>query len=128
LGLAITRQYVRLMGGDVTVSSNPGGGSIFLFEIPVERANAGVAIKRVDPRRVVAIHAGTTSPRILVVDDQMENRDWLTKLLTLVGFSIQSAIDGEQAIRVWQEWSPQLILMDEHMPVMDGLEATSHTQ
>jgi CheY-like chemotaxis protein len=124
LGLAISRKCARLMGGDVTVTSNPGEGSTFRFEIPVGRGEAGVALKRTVPRRVVGIQGGTESPRILVVDDQLENRDWLTKLLTLVGFTVQAAENGEVAIRTCDEWKPQLILMDMHMPVMNGLEAT----
>jgi CheY-like chemotaxis protein len=46
------------------------------------------------------------------------------KLLTVLGFRVRSAENGEEAIRTWEEWKPQLILMDVHMPVMDGLEAT----
>ncbi|MGD1095255.1 MAG: response regulator [Bryobacteraceae bacterium] len=53
-----------------------------------------------------------------------ENRDWLMRLLASIGFSVQGAENGEAAIRCWEECSPQLILMDVHMPVMDGLEAT----
>jgi CheY-like chemotaxis protein len=48
----------------------------------------------------------------------------LVKLLTLIGFSVQGADNGQAAIKRWQEWAPDLILMDVHMPVMDGLEAT----
>jgi len=124
LGLAITRSYARLMGGDVTVSSSPGEGSIFYFEIPVERGEAAVAVKRNGNRRVIGIRAGANVPGILIVDDQIENRDWLMKLLTTVGFSVRGADNGETAIRNWEEWTPRLILMDLHMPVMDGLEAT----
>jgi PAS domain S-box-containing protein len=124
LGLAITRKYARLMGGDVTVRSTPGSGSIFLLEVPVERGDAGVAERRSRPRRVVGISAGTRGPRILVVDDQIENRDWLMKLLALIGFTVQDAENGEEGIRRWDEWNPELILMDVHMPVMNGLEAT----
>jgi PAS domain S-box-containing protein len=124
LGLAITRKYARLMGGDVTVSSSQGKGSVFRFEIPIERGDAGIAVRRTSPRRVIGITAGTHAPRVLVVDDQKENRDWLMKLLTLIGFSVRGADNGETGIRAWEEWKPGLILMDVHMPVMDGLEAT----
>ncbi len=112
------------MGGDVTVSSSPGEGSIFRFEIPIERGDAGVAVRRSAPRRVIGMGAGQEAPKILVVDDHPENRDWLMKLLTSIGFSVQGVDNGEAAIRRWEEWKPRLILMDVHMPVMDGLEAT----
>ncbi len=124
LGLAISRKFARLMGGDITVSSERGQGSIFRFEIPVEAGDSGVAIRPSAPRRVVALQTGQEAPRILVVDDKPENRDWLMKLLAAIGFSVGGAENGEVAIRRWEEWSPSLILMDVHMPVMGGLEAT----
>jgi PAS domain S-box-containing protein len=124
LGLAITRRFARLMGGDVTISSSLGRGSVFHFEVPVERGDAGVAAKRSPSRRVIGLATRTFVPKILIVDDQIENRDWLVKLLTAIGFSVRSAENGEAAIRNWEQWEPQVILMDVHMPVMDGLEAT----
>ena len=124
LGLAISRQFARLMGGDITVVTRPGEGCLFRFEIPVTRGSGRAPVKWSAARRVTGIRAGTTVPRILIVDDQTENRDWLQKLLTVIGFSVGSAENGETAICRWQDWQPQMILMDIHMPVMDGLEAT----
>jgi signal transduction histidine kinase/DNA-binding NarL/FixJ family response regulator len=124
LGLAISRSFARLMGGDLTVVSTSGAGSQFQLEIPVQRGSAANALDRLRSRRVKGIRAGTPIPRILVVDDQVDNQDWLAKLLTAVGFSVRRANNGQTAIQVWEDWVPQLILMDIHMPVMDGLEAT----
>ena len=64
LGLAIGRNYARLMGGDVTIISSPGHGSTFLFEIPVERDDAGAGVTQSAPRDVISIRAGTALPGI----------------------------------------------------------------
>ncbi len=124
LGLAISRNYARLMGGDIAVSSTLGAGSVFQFEIPIGRGDAGVAIRQSEPRRVISLQAGQAPQKVLVVDDNPENRDWLMKLLTSVGFSVRGEENGEAALRASEAWMPRLILMDMHMPVMDGLEAT----
>jgi signal transduction histidine kinase/ActR/RegA family two-component response regulator len=124
LGLAISREYARLMGGDVTVSSEAGKGSIFRFEVPVQEGGAGAVSAKPLHDRVIGLASGKLAPRVLIVDDQKLNRGWLNKLLTSAGFLVREAENGEAAIRLWQEWGPQLILMDMRMPGMNGLEAS----
>ncbi len=124
LGLAISRQFARLMGGDLRIVSSSSQGSVIEFDIPVLPGNAGVTLQRTDRRRVIGLRAGTRVPKVLIADDQLENRDWLMKLLRAIGFSVQVADNGETAIQHWEDWEPQIILMDVHMPVLDGLAAT----
>jgi PAS domain S-box-containing protein len=124
LGLAISRQFIRLMGGEITLVSELGKGSAFHFEVPVRPAAAGFVSKHRGTRRVTGLQSTQPAPRVLIVDDEPNNRGWLTRLLKIIGFSVQEAADGAAAIRLWQEWQPDLILIDVRMPVMDGLEAT----
>jgi PAS domain S-box-containing protein len=124
LGLSICRGVAKLMGGDITVSSRLGDGSTFSLQIPVIPWDGRASQKQSPSRsRVLGIQAGQDIPRILVADDLADNREWLSGLLTILGFSVRSAEHGEAAVRAWEEWKPQLILMDVHMPVMNGLEA-----
>jgi signal transduction histidine kinase/DNA-binding NarL/FixJ family response regulator len=128
LGLAISRQFIKLMGGEITVESTPGKGSIFHFEIPAEAADASdiesTAIQT--QKRVVGLATNEPEWRILVVDDEADNRLLLKSLLESVGFSVHEAGNGEEAIQQFEDWQPQLIWMDMRMPVMDGYEATCH--
>ncbi len=124
LGLPISREFVRLMGGDIAVRSTLGRGTIFKFDINVALARADEIQREQASRRAIGIAPGQPEYRILVVDDKEANRDLLTKLLTMVGFTVREAADGKEAVEIWQEWEPQLIWMDMRMPVMDGYEAT----
>ncbi len=124
LGLAISRRLARLMGGDISVSSRPGAGSLFRFEIPIAPGDRGAAEESRTYRRVLRLQSRDNAPKVLIADDQAANRDWLVKLLNAVGFQVRGVDNGEEAVRSWEDWKPELILMDVHMPVMDGLEAT----
>jgi CheY-like chemotaxis protein len=124
LGLAISRELVRLMGGEIMLSSEPGKGSTFYFEIPVQSGEVDPVERRMERRRVTGLRADGEPPRVLVVDDEPNNRGWLTGLLKSVGFAVAEADNGEAGLRLWEEWRPRLILMDMRMPVMDGMETT----
>jgi signal transduction histidine kinase/DNA-binding response OmpR family regulator len=126
LGLAISRNYVRMMGGDLNLTSREGEGSTFHFEIDIEEGDAAVVKAwEVQQRRVIALAPDQEIPRILVVDDMEESRDLLVKLLRTVGFQVQAAVNGKEAIGQWKLWRPDFIWMDKRMPLMDGYQATA---
>ena len=124
LGLPISRQFVRLMGGDIQVRSQLGVGTIFTFDIECQFAEPGKVKASLNSRRAIAIEAGQPDYRIMVVEDVEENRLFLVRLLQSVGFNVRSASNGVEAIALWQDWEPHLIWMDMLMPQMDGYEAT----
>ena len=124
LGLAISRKYVQLMGGDISVSSNAGKGSIFAFDIEISLAEKSEIPQNQIKRRVIALAPQQPKYRILIVDDVKESRLVLVKLLTEIGFTVAEAANGNEAIAIWSSWQPNLILMDMRMPIMDGYEAT----
>ncbi|OKH40568.1 hybrid sensor histidine kinase/response regulator [[Phormidium ambiguum] IAM M-71] len=125
LGLTITRRFVQLLGGNITVNSVLGKGTVFKFDIKISLANATEITSQLQ-QRVIGLAPQQTPTRILVVDDNRENRLLLVKLLQPIGFEVQEAENGEQAIRLWESWQPHLIWMDTRMPVMDGLQATKY--
>ena len=125
LGLTITRQFIELMGGKITLQSTTGKGSIFRIEMPVQQvAEADISRPAEEIGEVIGLIPGQSPYRILVVEDQIENRVLLEKLLRDVGFKVMLAENGEQAVKLFQSWQPHFIWMDRRMPVMDGVEAT----
>ncbi|MEB3181531.1 MAG: ATP-binding protein [Nostocaceae cyanobacterium] len=124
LGLTISRQFVRMMKGDISVSSTVGVGSVFSFMIPVILATKTDIKNPSDSQRVISLEQNQSPYRILVVEDVEENRLLLLKLLEKVGFTVRSAVNGVEAIHIWEEWEPHLIFMDMLMPVLDGYQAT----
>ncbi len=123
LGLTITRSFAQLMGGEISVTSVPGEGTIFGFEIKVMPGKISETISQ-PQQRVIGLESTQTRYRILVADDREENRTLLVKLLEPIGFEMREATNGKEAVALWEAWHPHLIWMDTRMPVMDGLEAT----
>lgn len=124
LGLPISRQFVQLMGGDITVNSDINKGSIFKFNIEISLPDIVEIQGSETTRRVIGLEAGQPEYRILAVDDRIESRLLLVRLLTSLGFCVRAAENGAVAVDLWSSWEPHLILMDMRMPVMDGYEAT----
>ncbi|MDY6786289.1 MAG: PAS domain S-box protein [Cyanobacteriota bacterium] len=124
LGLALSDRFVCLLGGQISVTSEVGKGSTFDFTLPVELAEMGILDEQKPVRRVVGLQTGQPRYKILLVDDRETNRLLLSQLLIPLGFDVEEASDGQEAIALWETWHPDLIFMDMRMPVMDGYEAT----
>ena len=129
LGLSISQKFVELMGGKLKVSSTVGKGSTFSFGILIKRQDidlpSSIHSNQVNHTgRVIGIAPGQLKHRILAVDDVPASRLLLRKMLTEIGFAVEEAGDGQQAVELYSSWHPHLILMDMRMPVMDGYEAT----
>ncbi len=126
LGLPISRRFVELMGGEMSVSSAVGKGTNFKFDIQVFEVEAADIESKKPTRNVIALEPNQHPYRILIVDDKPLNRQLLMKLLNPLDFELKEATNGQEAIEIWDSWEPHLIWMDMRMPVMDGYEATQY--
>jgi len=129
LGLSITLKIVELMAGQLVLDSQLGQGSCFTVSLPVQASTFKSSLVEPSPvlsQPIVGYQRlnGHAPLRILVTDDVADNREFLTDLLTPLGFTVQTANSGEACLHHIQSWLPDLILMDLRMPGFNGLETT----
>lgn len=126
LGLAITRRHARMLGGDVTVTSELGRGSTFRVVVVGDPSEAPVPSTRRASAVVgtVALPESDAPPRLLVVDDVPSFRYVLRRIFEPLGFAVDEAGTGNEAIERFREHRPALVFMDRRLPDIDGLEAT----
>jgi len=125
LGLSITRQLAQMMGGDVTAVSQAGKGSVFTLTFKATVATPSIAEggTNVVAARGSKARNGLTGCRALVVDDNAINRRVARSFLEIHGLQISEAADGNQALDVLTRDKFDIVLMDIHMPGLDGAEA-----
>lgn len=128
LGLAISKSFAELMGGQISLMSRVGFGTLFTVEIPcvehVQAAPSEEAKTSNSNAVVVGLEPGHDEVRVLVAEDQPLNRLLMNKLLSSAGFALAEAEDGAIAVEKWREWRPHIIFMDEDMPNLRGTDAT----
>ena len=124
LGLAITRHFCRLLGGDVTVASQAGGGSTFTIVLPDQAAepdrSTALAETPLEPPRANALNAAGPVVTVLVVDDDPAARDLLTTNLGREGYRTLQARSGDEALELARKLRPDAITLDVLMPKKDG--------
>jgi signal transduction histidine kinase/CheY-like chemotaxis protein len=120
LGLAISRQLVELMGGEIKVDSEFGKGSNFWFEIALPIVD--VKEEAMQKTQQIIGYQGERRT-LLIVDDNLQNRQILLNMLKLLDFNVVEANNGQEGVSLAQEIQPDMIFMDLVMPVMTGFEA-----
>ncbi len=123
LGLAISRALVRMMAGELIVESELGKGSRFYFEIDLPYADVVVRDVQGSKYRDIKGYEGAKR-NILIVDDNFNNRSVLNDILLPIGFNVDLALNGLEAVEMASKKKYHMILMDIVMPKMDGFEAT----
>jgi signal transduction histidine kinase/CheY-like chemotaxis protein/sugar lactone lactonase YvrE len=120
LGLAISRKFCRLMGGDITVTSEPGQGSTFTVTLPAQVSETPQLADTQFFQRPAPAPGVATGPLVLVIDDDASVRELMQRSLGKDGFRIEVAADGRTGLEMAKRLKPAVITLDVMMPSMDG--------
>ena len=124
LGLNISQEFARMLDGGISVESEPDKGSTFFLDIRTWVADRSSVEAIPAKGSVIGIEPDQTTNRVLIVDDNEDNREILAEFIQVIGFPIREANNGKEAIRIFKAWNPTLVFMDLMMPIMDGFETT----
>jgi CheY-like chemotaxis protein len=125
LGLTISQHLIGMMGGKLEVASEPGKGSVFSFDVLLEKADAASILPSIHVHAAAENKTPSFSGKqVLVVEDLQPNQFLMTKILEKLGCGIGYANNGIEAVQAMQDKSYDIVFMDCQMPEMDGFEAT----
>jgi signal transduction histidine kinase/CheY-like chemotaxis protein len=123
LGLTISKKFINIMGGEISVNSIVDKGTTIRFTLPFRAITEKNILSGNHKVPITGLFDTVDTKTILIVDDSLHNRKLLEELLKPIGFRIISADDGQNAVYQFKKYKPDCILMDIHLPTMDGNEA-----
>lgn len=126
LGLSLSYNFAQIMGGDIQVDSVLNVGSTFTVSLPVALTTLEQPTEALVQPPILHLSPNQPLRRILVVDDVAESRLLMRHWLASVGYAVQEACDGQEALEHWAAWQPHLICLDMRMPVLDGYGVARH--
>lgn len=122
LGLALCKEFVEMMGGKISVQSQSGLGSTFIFNLPLEKGTESPFLSQ--PSRILCLDPNYSKFHILVAEDNLINQKVFQSMFESVNLKFDIASNGQEALELIGQKNYDLILMDCHMPIMDGYETS----
>lgn len=124
LGLPLSRELARRMGGDITAGAAPGGGALFRFTLPRRRISQPAATPDQSAATLAVPPTTVLRGRVLLAEDNETAAVVVRAMLAHLGVEIVHAADGAAAVELFQQMNPDVVIMDNQMPFLDGIEAT----